>query len=66
LDVAENREKTDRIIFVVFEPRDVEVYYRLAPLYFPLEEAAPEPEAQQGTEPDALLDVVADPGPSVE
>jgi O-acetyl-ADP-ribose deacetylase (regulator of RNase III) len=36
LDVPENLEKTERIIFVVFEPRDVAVYYELAPLYFPL------------------------------
>lgn len=39
LEVPENREKTDRIIFVVFEPRDVKVYYKLIHKYFPLEDA---------------------------
>lgn len=36
LENEENRNKTDRIIFVVFESRDVKVYYQLAHEYFPL------------------------------
>jgi O-acetyl-ADP-ribose deacetylase (regulator of RNase III) len=38
LDVPENLAKTDRIVFVVFEPRDVQVYYDLVFEYFPVEE----------------------------
>ncbi|KAH0785170.1 Appr-1-p processing enzyme family protein [Histomonas meleagridis] len=37
LEIPENRPKVDRIIFVVFLRRDVAVYCRLLPLYFPLE-----------------------------
>lgn len=37
LEDTENREKTDRIIFVVFEKRDVAVYNYLRHIYFPLE-----------------------------
>ena len=37
LEVPENREKTDRIIFVVFEKRDVAVYNYLRHVYFPLD-----------------------------
>jgi O-acetyl-ADP-ribose deacetylase (regulator of RNase III) len=43
LDDPANLAKTDRIVFVVFEPRDVEVYYRLAPIYFPMTGVAPGP-----------------------
>lgn len=38
LENEENRNKADRIIFVVFEQRDVKVYYKLAHEYFPLTE----------------------------
>ena len=41
LENEENRKKTDRIIFVVFEPRDVQVYYQLAHNYFPIAESYP-------------------------
>lgn len=37
LENEENRKKTDRLIFVIFEPRDVRVYSRLIHEYFPLE-----------------------------
>jgi hypothetical protein len=37
LEVQENREKTERIVFVVFEKRDVAVYYDLIPKYFPVD-----------------------------
>ena len=37
LEVPENREKTDRVIFVVFERRDVAVYNSLRHVYFPLD-----------------------------
>lgn len=45
LENEENRNKTDRIIFVVFERRDVEVYFHLVHQYFPLtqEEITAEP-----------------------
>lgn len=36
LEKPENAKKCDRIIFVVFEPRDVKVYYELVHTYFPL------------------------------
>ena len=42
LEDPANLAKTDRIIFVVFERRDVEVYRNLARFYFPVE-GAPEP-----------------------
>ena len=37
LDVPENREKTDRIVFVVFERGDVAVYNQIRHEYFPLD-----------------------------
>ena len=37
LENEDNLKKTDRIIFVVFLPKDVEVYYQLIHNYFPLE-----------------------------
>lgn len=40
LDAPGNREKVDRIVFVVFMSRDVLVYKNLMPLYFPLEDGA--------------------------
>jgi O-acetyl-ADP-ribose deacetylase (regulator of RNase III) len=56
LENPENREKTDRIVFVVFERRDVQVYYGLAPVYFPLpktgpDEEAGDPEAEHSADP---------------
>jgi O-acetyl-ADP-ribose deacetylase (regulator of RNase III) len=36
LENEENREKTDRIVFVVFEHKDQDVYYELIPEYFPI------------------------------
>lgn len=36
LEIAENRAKCDRIIFLVFLPNDVRVYQQYLPLYFPL------------------------------
>jgi O-acetyl-ADP-ribose deacetylase (regulator of RNase III) len=36
LEVPENREKTDRIVFVVYEQKDIVVYRDLIPIYFPL------------------------------
>ena len=36
LEDEENRKKTDRIVFVVFMPKDVEVYWKLAQFYFPI------------------------------
>jgi O-acetyl-ADP-ribose deacetylase (regulator of RNase III) len=36
LEDPNNREKTDRIVFVVFEKRDVVVYNQLRHIYFPL------------------------------
>jgi hypothetical protein len=36
LEDPTNFDHTERIIFVVFEHRDVEVYYELAPKYFPV------------------------------
>ena len=46
LEDEENRKKTDRIVFVVFQPRDVKVYWKLAQLYFPLG-PGPEPEEEE-------------------
>ena len=37
LEDSENREKTDRIIFVVFTMSDCKVYEKMLPLYFPIE-----------------------------
>ena len=37
LEDPENLNKTDRLIFVIFERRDCQVYKELAHLYFPLE-----------------------------
>ena len=37
LEVPENREKTDRIVFVVFERKDVVVYNQMRHEYFPLD-----------------------------
>jgi O-acetyl-ADP-ribose deacetylase (regulator of RNase III) len=36
LDSNNNLARTDRIVFVVYDPGDVDVYLDLAPLYFPL------------------------------
>ena len=38
LENEENREKTDRIVFVVFLPKDVKIYFNLLHEYFPLTE----------------------------
>jgi len=37
LENPKNLEKTNRIVFVVYEQKDVNVYKNLAPLYFPLD-----------------------------
>lgn len=51
LEVPENLNKTDRLIFVVFMKRDQEVYYQLAHEYFPIEgvsyEAKPEAKSEK-------------------
>jgi O-acetyl-ADP-ribose deacetylase (regulator of RNase III) len=54
LDSEENREKTDRIVFVVFERRDQDVYYEIIPEYFPIAapEAAEAPKQETGAEND--------------
>lgn len=39
LEDEENRKKVDRIIFVVFLSKDVSVYKKLLPIYFPLEKS---------------------------
>jgi O-acetyl-ADP-ribose deacetylase (regulator of RNase III) len=44
LNIPENREKVDRIIFVVFMQADVEVYEKLLPVYFPVHPASEEEE----------------------
>jgi O-acetyl-ADP-ribose deacetylase (regulator of RNase III) len=36
LSERQNFEKTERIVFVVFDSRDVKVYNRLIPIYFPV------------------------------
>ncbi|OHS94453.1 O-acetyl-ADP-ribose deacetylase MACROD1 [Tritrichomonas foetus] len=51
LEDKTNQEHTDRVIFVVFEPRDVNVYYNLVHTYFPLskeelEKSSAEPEEE--------------------
>ncbi|EAX93944.1 Appr-1-p processing enzyme family protein [Trichomonas vaginalis G3] len=55
LEDPNNREKTDRIIFVVFERRDVVVYDRMRHIYFPLDieykfEEEEKPEEENKTE----------------
>jgi O-acetyl-ADP-ribose deacetylase (regulator of RNase III) len=57
-----NRAKTDRIIFVVFKPSDVEVYYTLAPSYFPVTpDASPVPDSLD--EPSLVTDSTESPSP---
>jgi serine/threonine protein kinase/O-acetyl-ADP-ribose deacetylase (regulator of RNase III) len=44
LDDPANLDRTDRIVFVVYDTSEVAVYYSLAPLYFPLAGLSPKPE----------------------
>lgn len=47
LEIEENRKKTERIIFVVYEQRDVSVYLKYLPVYFPKTEVkSDEPEIE--------------------
>lgn len=53
LEDEENRKKVDRIIFVVFMAKDVEVYSKLLPVYFPLPEMVFNGEEQPEEEEEA-------------
>ena len=50
LENKENFDNTDRLIFVVFEPRDCEVYKRLLQVYFPLEKQEEEKKEEEKVE----------------